>query len=86
METPLSVITFRVPLVDDVIDIFKKSHEFKGIQHDNTPDADDITSAQLWKPLLDSTVMRVNDCLVKKKSPLANKKKILTKCLEEILV
>lgn len=67
-------------------DIFKKSHEFKEIQHGNTLDMDNISIAQLWMPLLDSTVMSVNDCLVKEKSLLASKQKILTKHLEEILV
>ena len=86
VDIPVSFDTLKVPLVEYGMPIFQKSHEFEELQHDHPLDITDITSAQLWQPILESTVRSVSGCFVKKKALLASKQKVLTKRLEEILV
>ena len=83
---PISFEALKVPLVDELLIIFKRSHEYKELQHDNKLNHVDIAKSDLWQPLLDSIMECVHDSLVTKKSSLASKKKAITKRLEEVLV
>ena len=62
---PLSFIALKVALVNDLVSILKKLHESNELQHDNTLVDAYITKAELWKPLMDSFVTIVHECIVK---------------------
>ena len=70
---PISFEALKVPLVDELRIIFKRSHEYKELQHDNKLNHVDIAKSDLWQPLLDSIMECVHDSLVTKQSSLASK-------------
>lgn len=79
-------MSLKLPLVDDILIIFKRSHEFSALQSVNTLVTAEIIRADLWQPILDSIVGCIHDCVAEEKTALASKQKLLTKRLEEVLV
>ena len=75
---PISFQALKVPILDDLIKIFKTSSHFIELQHDNTLVKAHITKAELWKPFMDSIITIVHECIVKKKTALPSKQKLLT--------
>jgi ribosomal protein L12E/L44/L45/RPP1/RPP2 len=85
-ETPTSFKALKEPLINAILDLFKKSHEFKELQLDNKIEDNIILLIDLWLPFMENIVQAVRDCLVTKKSTLTRKQKVLTKQLEDHLV
>ena len=85
--TPSSFSVLKDPQVDDIIALFKKSHEFKEIQLDfPISPTSKILSSDMWKPFMDAIVNSVREqCLATKKSNLPFRKKTLTNKLNELL-
>jgi hypothetical protein len=85
--TPSSFSVLKDPQVDDIIALFKKSHEFKEIQLDfPISPTSKILSRDMWKPFMDAIVNSVREqCLATKKSNLPFRKKTLTNKLNELL-
>ena len=83
---PLSFNMLKVPLVNDLLAIFQRSDEFKQLQYENKLAGNSILSAVFWQPLVDNIVSAVHACITTKKSALANKQKVLTRQIEEVLV
>ena len=86
IETPTSFKALKEPLINDLLTLFKKSHEFKELQNDNEIEVSKILCIDLWLPFMENIVQAVHDWLVTTKSALSRKQKILTKQLEELLI
>ena len=69
-----------------LIDIFKQSSHFLELQKDNTLVNAHITKAEVWEPFIPDIIKILQECIVKKKTALPSKQKLLTQRLEEALV
>ena len=61
IETPTSFKALKEPLINDLLTLFKKSHEFKELQNDNEIEVSKILCIDLWLPFMENIVQAVRD-------------------------